>query len=115
MKLKMYSVYDKKSTTYDIPLFFRNESVLKRMFLRLYSNQSAHQSDMAKFPEDYVVHEIGTFNQETSETITTPPRAVFELATIASQAYQSLQDPRQMIIPGTQPEISTEENANNEE
>lgn len=63
MILYIYSVYDVKSKIYETPDFCLNENVCRR---NCQSAIMAH-SDLkyAQFPEDFVMFQLGTFDNES--------------------------------------------------
>lgn len=64
MKVFLYSVHDTKANYYNPPYVSPNSMTAARDFqLRCREPDSV----FAKFPEDYQLEEIGTFNFETGE------------------------------------------------
>jgi hypothetical protein len=57
--LKLFSIYDSKSCTYSVPHARKEEGEAIRDFKLLANDQTCH---VGKFPEDYTLFCIGTFN-----------------------------------------------------
>lgn len=64
MKIKVYAIYDSKTTTYSPPWFARNNAAAIRNFQDLVNDR---QSTVSKHPEDYSLHYIGTFDDDTAQ------------------------------------------------
>lgn len=64
MKVQMLSVYDSAAKAFLPPFHAPTLEAAIRQFR--YTVQSG-QSDLSKFPEDYVLMHIGEFDQETGE------------------------------------------------
>jgi hypothetical protein len=59
MEITVFTVYDSKAKIYLDPFTARNRGVAVRSFTEA-ANSQGH--DFCKWPEDYVLYEIGTFN-----------------------------------------------------
>ena len=57
----LYSVYDKKSQTYAQPIAEINDGTAQRLVCDILSNQPSHP--WAKYPEDFELVRVGTFNE----------------------------------------------------
>ena len=66
MKLEIFSIYDKKSNTYNNPMFAQTSGVIVREFISTLS-QEDKAGHWAKYPEDFTLIKIGTFDNETGE------------------------------------------------
>ncbi|UPW41761.1 nonstructural protein [Peromfec virus RodF7_15] len=64
MIVNVYSVYDKKAKLYQGMMTFINNEVALRYFLDIFKNPDSY---IGKHPDDYIVYQIGTFNDATSE------------------------------------------------
>lgn len=62
MNLKIYSVYDSKAKFFSAPFFCINDDIAIRSFTEA-TNDSSTQ--LNKFPEDFSLHTIGTFDPDT--------------------------------------------------
>lgn len=62
MEMQMYVVYDIKSRVYEPPKFCLNEDTAKRLFIGAFGNQ---RTSYNRFPRDYQVYYIGTFDDLT--------------------------------------------------
>jgi len=62
MRVEIFTVYDSAARRYLEPFFAETQEVAMRMFRQLV-NKEGHQ--FAKFPEDYTLFHLGTFNQES--------------------------------------------------
>lgn len=62
MKMKMYSIYDEKSLTYNKPFHFPNDETMERTMIDLVLKDD---NDVGKHPEDYLCFCIGEFDDDT--------------------------------------------------
>lgn len=60
--LKVYSIYDSKAKVFNPPFYQKNAGEAARSFTKIVNDQ---QGLINEFPEDYILMEIGTFNDET--------------------------------------------------
>lgn len=60
MKMKAFAIYDSKADAYMAPFFFAATGLAIRAFIRLVNDE---QSEVCRFPADYTLFEIGTFEQ----------------------------------------------------
>jgi len=63
MKIKMYSVFDRKAKIYNTPVFLHNTGVACRAFGEL-ANNPDHQ--YGKHPGDYELWEIGIYDDSAA-------------------------------------------------
>ncbi len=63
-ELIIYAIYDKKAEKYDTPFFAYNETFAKRRFLIL---SDEPKSQLATWPEDFELTQIGILNFITGE------------------------------------------------
>lgn len=78
MKMKIYAIYDSVSVAYMQPFFCINEQVAMRHFRNL-ANDS--QSNIARNPQDFVLYQIGTFDDQSAEIIADTPAKHLGVAT----------------------------------
>lgn len=64
MKLQLFSVYDRASCSFGRPFYVPSSGVALRSFTDEVNNP---QSDLAKHPSDYELHELGEFDDATAE------------------------------------------------
>ncbi len=62
--MKVIAVYDKKAISYMPPMFAPNRVSAVRMFERSV-NADPERSDLARFPADYNLQELGEFDEVT--------------------------------------------------
>lgn len=67
MKLNAYSIYDSKAKAFSQPFFTANHQIAERSFSALVSEKGTN--NVAKFPEDFSLHYIGQFDDETGELV----------------------------------------------
>lgn len=65
MMMKMFTVYDQKAEAYLQPFFANSKGVAIRMFAEAVNSQD-HQ--FAKYPADFTLFEIGSFDDGTALT-----------------------------------------------
>lgn len=73
MKLKAYSIYDKKSLTYAKPFYFHQDGEALRAFD---ASVQGEQSQLNQFPEDFDLYYVGDFDQITGKTSTAEPKYI---------------------------------------
>lgn len=60
----LYVIYDAKAEFYRGPYVFRNKADAGRAFGRMAADK---QSQVGQHPEDFIMYEVGTFNDLTGE------------------------------------------------
>jgi len=63
MKLKLFVVYDQKTESYGVPFFRDFTANALREWSEVASNKGEKQNQIAKFPADFTLFEIGEFDQ----------------------------------------------------
>ena len=63
MKLQAFSIFDHASETFAGPFFVPSERVALRVYSEIANNP---QSDVSKYPKDYELFHIGTFDTTTA-------------------------------------------------
>jgi len=63
MKLKLFVVYDAKTESYGVPFFRDFTANAIREWQEVASNKSDKQNQIAKFPADFNLFELGSFEQ----------------------------------------------------
>lgn len=66
MILKAYSVYDSKGEMFNLPFFQHNAGLALRMFADLVNDPN---SQLFRHPLDFVLYEIGTFDDSSGGLI----------------------------------------------
>lgn len=92
MKLNVYSIYDNKARCYSVPFFQQNDGVALRSFIDLVNDK---RSAVYAHAEDYVLHQIGTFEDDTAVLGSMPPKILVTAASV----QEVKEDPRQMTMP----------------
>lgn len=69
MNKKLFVVYDSKKEAYGTPFFADFTADALREWSEVASNKSDMQNQIAKYPADFTLFEIGTFNILTGELI----------------------------------------------
>lgn len=64
MILQIFAVYDQKSHAFASPFYLAHVDLAKRAFAEA-ANTPGHS--LAKYPEDFFLYRLGTWNDETSE------------------------------------------------
>jgi len=67
MKLKLFVVYDAKTESYGVPFFRDFTANAIREWQEVASKKSDSQNQIAKFPADFCLFEIGSFEQSTGK------------------------------------------------
>lgn len=70
MQFKAFSVYDTKAKAFRPPFFVSHTGEALRLFEDLVNDSN---SVVAKHPSDYILYEIGGFNDSTAESTNTIP------------------------------------------
>lgn len=71
MIMHMFSVYDEKASTFCAPFFSVNADVAIRDFAYAANDLS---TDIGRYPIDYTIYHIGTFDTETAVVLSTQPK-----------------------------------------
>lgn len=64
MKTKLYSIYDSKALAFLPPICAATDGVAVRMFQSAVLKEG---HDFNQYPEDYSLHQVGTWEDETGE------------------------------------------------
>lgn len=64
MMLKMFSVYDVKARAFAQPFYFAEKGQAIRAFISAVNDD---KTMLSKYPEDYMLYFIGTFDDSTAE------------------------------------------------
>ena len=66
--MKIYSIYDTKTSSFHIPFFAQSNGAALRIFMD--ETNRAHDNNMLfKHPADFVLYEIGTFDQDSGKIL----------------------------------------------
>lgn len=65
MKLKLFVVYDSKTESYGVPFFRDYTANAIREWAEVASTKTDKQNQISKFPADYTLFEIASFEQES--------------------------------------------------
>lgn len=102
MKMEVYSVYDLKAAAYSPPFYVQNDAVAIRAFTDIANDR---RSSVSKYPGDYELRHIGTFDDGTADYKKCDPKT---LTTGASVQVQ----PQLGFDPAAVPAISKKEEKN---
>lgn len=69
----IFAIYDKKLGSYSIPFFSLTPGAASRSFLDACRDP---RTDLAKHPEDFSLHQIGTYDQDSGACTAMPPEHV---------------------------------------
>jgi len=64
MQLKIFTIYDSATQVYNTPFFTLTTAEALRMFKNLVND---NQSAVSQNPEDYTLHQVGTFTNEDAQ------------------------------------------------
>ena len=74
MTQKMFAIYDNKASFFMSPWLCRNDGIARREFASACSDP---KTPFAKYPADFVLHEIGSFDDHDAVLVSiTPPLLV---------------------------------------
>lgn len=73
MERPVFAVFDAKAEIFLNPVVFPNKGLAVRWFTELLMDDS-HQ--ISRFPEDFVLMEIGSYREKGGELVAIPPRGV---------------------------------------
>jgi len=91
MKLDAFSLRDTKADTFAAPFFVPKPGIAIRLLSQLVQDS---RSDLGKYPADFKLYRIGSYNTETA-VLTSEP---VELVCTASSCLPK-PDPAQILIP----------------
>lgn len=77
MKLGIYAVLDRKAGTFARPFTIQNDQMAMRAFMAAKQDVA---SEMSKYPEDFALYALGTFDDDTGAlSQPVPPTALSEV------------------------------------
>jgi len=79
MQIKIYAIRDNRTESFNIPTFAKSDSEMVRM---IQISIMDGESMLAKFPKDYDLYFMGTYDNETGTMETTPPQHIMSLLQI---------------------------------
>lgn len=83
MARMMYSIYDKKAETYNNPFPGENDLVMIRdLQVRL---EQMKESQLFKYPDDFIVVQVGMFNPTNGDLTQVHMRDVMELRQVVEE------------------------------
>lgn len=65
--LEIFTIFDSKSKSYEIPSFAINADVMRREIFNLFRDPSQAKNKLLVNAEDYSLFKIGTYNRRTGE------------------------------------------------
>lgn len=79
----MYSIFDKKAVTYNSPFPAENDVVMIRdLQCRM---EQMRDSQLYKYPDDFLVVQVGQFNPTNGDLTQVPLRDVMELRQVVDE------------------------------
>lgn len=84
MNAAIFSIYDKKTKTYNRPFYEKNETVALRGFTTEV-NRPNQNNTLYLFPEDYAMYKIGEYDDETGKLHAIEPTLICEASAIVSE------------------------------
>lgn len=75
MQLGIYAVFDRKAAVFARPFTSPNDAMAMRSYLAAKQDPS---TELSKFPEDYSIHRLGSFDDETGAISSQTPVALTE-------------------------------------
>lgn len=75
MRLGIYSVFDRKAAVFARPFTAPNDAMAMRSFLAAKQDPT---TEIHKFPEDFSIHRLGDFDDDTGHIQSQPPVALTE-------------------------------------
>lgn len=97
MKVQIYSIYDTKAESYHQPFFTTNDATAMRMLQNELQNP---ESNFSKYPEDYHLFHIGTFNDTTALLEHCIPESLGSAFTMKAQLNEMLEQAKGIIQDG---------------
>lgn len=82
MKLNVYSMYDVKAQSFAAPMVFVNDEICRRGVLGVLGGDN----EMSKFPGDFDVYRIGTFDTDDALIAPDQPALVFNIGELLAAA-----------------------------
>jgi len=88
VKLQAYSVRDSKAEIFNVPFYGNTHGEAERSFMQV-TNDPA--SNISKFPEDYDLYHIGTYDQTTGilQPLATPQHMLKALAVVRPKSQEN--------------------------
>lgn len=70
MKLQTYAIYDSKAKVFSHPFYCQNNEVAIRNFVATAEDKT---TSICKYPEDFSLHHIGEYDDETAAFVSQTP------------------------------------------
>lgn len=107
MKLKAFVIYDSKVESYQQPHFMKTEGQMRRAVYQAFKDQN---TDLAKYPEDFIMYYIGEFDDQTAVIEQQPPVTVGSVLHIALTEMKAEKKAQRLIeqMNGEEDEISND-------
>nr|QJB19553.1 MAG: nonstructural protein [Microvirus sp.] len=93
---EIFTIYDSKSKSYEMPSFSANGDTVKRGILNMFRDPSQSQNKFLVNAEDYSVFKIGSFNKTTGELEVQHPEHIVNLHDLRALAGPTAPIPQQM-------------------
>lgn len=97
MNLNIYTIFDLKAKAYNAPFFMANDDVATRAFADAVQDPN---SMFSKHPEDYTLHCLGYFNDNTGQIDTTIPVLVASASSVAEVQLEIKPDIKEVVNNG---------------
>lgn len=99
MKLKVFALRDVKADAFGSPFFVPNDGIARRV-LSEWVRQPG--SDVAKYPAEFMLFEIGEYDNESALLTPTVPTVMI----CSASSCLPKPDPRQLVMPGVDSPVS---------
>jgi hypothetical protein len=73
MKINMYVIYDAKAQMYNKPFYMHNDAIAQRALADLRMDPA---TDVSRYPEDFILFSIGSYEDTTAEIEKHEPRVI---------------------------------------
>lgn len=76
MKLRMYSIFDRKAEVFNAPMCFVNDAICQRALTQIIPGDA----DMSKYPDDFDVYLVAEFDNAVGSVFPVDPVIAFRLS-----------------------------------
>lgn len=90
MKLRVFALRDNKADAFGSPFFVPNDAIARRMVGELVQDK---RTEVGKYPAEFAVYEIGTFDPGTGVMVGIQPTVVCSVLSCMPKP-----DPRQLLL-----------------
>lgn len=95
--VEVFTVYDSKTLSYDIPTFAINEHDLIRQIMNMFNDPRHQESKLRVNAEDFSIFKIGNYDKKTGLLLTHQPQHVANVHELRAASRPAVQPNQQQM------------------